>query len=239
MFFEGDAEFGGAVAHVVAIDAAGEGFVFEAFFDGVDFEIEDAFGRANVGASDEEAGKFVASEKGVLERSLPGNIAIVSVRKNGADELFRVAAFAKNSGAFGGMFLVGGVGVVGEFLVVKIVEQRSESPKVFVGARFFGVSANAGFDGEHVFAQGFGLREFADKLPGVFAGRQSVVRHRPQNIAEDAKRKKIKQRTAIGVDDGKNLIRETDPTPGVLRISVILKELGGISREERDSIGVR
>jgi hypothetical protein len=35
-----------------------------------------------------------------------------------------------------------------------------------------------------VFAQRLGLREFADKFPGVFAGRQSGVRHRLENIAE-------------------------------------------------------
>ena len=184
MFLKRDAEFGGPVAYVIAIDAAGEGFVLEAFFDGVDFEIEDAFGRANVGARDEKTGEFIACEQSVLERSLPRNVAVVGVRKNGADEFCRVAPFAKNSSALGGMFLVRGVSGVGKFLVVEVVEQRGESPKVFIGARFFGVGANAGFDGEHVFAQRFGLREFADEFPGVFAGRQSDVRHRLENIAE-------------------------------------------------------
>jgi hypothetical protein len=40
---QGDIEFGGAFDYVVATDAAGEGFIFEALFDGADFEVEDAF----------------------------------------------------------------------------------------------------------------------------------------------------------------------------------------------------
>ena len=176
MFLKRDAEFGGPVAYVIAIDAAGEGFVLEAFFDGVDFEIEDAFGRANVGARDEKTGEFIACEQSVLERSLPRNVAVVGVRKNGADEFCRVAPFAKNSSALGGMFLVRGVSGVGKFLVVEVVEQRGESPKVFIGARFFGVGANAGFDGEHMFAQAFGLRVFAEKIPGIVARRHEDLR---------------------------------------------------------------
>ncbi len=68
------------------------------------------------------------------------------------------------------MFGVGGVGVVRVALVVEIVEQGGEAPELFVVAEFAGVGANAGFHGEHVFAEGFGLRVFADELPGFVAG---------------------------------------------------------------------
>ena len=49
---EGEGEFGGAFLDVVAADVAGEGFVLEAFFDGGGFEVEDAFGGADVGTGD-------------------------------------------------------------------------------------------------------------------------------------------------------------------------------------------
>src|SRR4029077_11267775 len=51
-------------------------------------------------------------------------------------------------------------------------QQGREPPEFFVGTGFAGVSTDASFDGQHVLAQRFGLRVFADKIPGVFAGRQ-------------------------------------------------------------------
>jgi hypothetical protein len=56
VLFERDAEFFGAFADVVAVDATGEGFVFQALFHGVGFQVENAFRWANVGAGGEEAG---------------------------------------------------------------------------------------------------------------------------------------------------------------------------------------
>ena len=89
MFFEGNAEFFGALADVFAIDAAGEGFVFEAFFYGVGFQIENAFRRANVGAGHQEAGEFVAGEERVFQRGLPRHVGVVGVRKDGTNQFFR------------------------------------------------------------------------------------------------------------------------------------------------------
>jgi len=63
MFFERDAEFFGAFADIIAGDAFGEEFVFHAALHGVHLEIENAFRRADVGASGEEAGELVAGEE--------------------------------------------------------------------------------------------------------------------------------------------------------------------------------
>ena len=173
VFVEGDAEFDGTVTDIVAVDTFGESLVFQFFGDGRGFEIEDAFGGADVNAGGEEAGEFVAGEERVLEGSLSRDAAIVGVGDDGADDFLGVAEFAEDFGAFGGMFLVRGVIVVGPALVVEIVKESGEAPSFFVGAVFAGVSADAGFDSQHVFAQGFGLGVFADEFPGIFASRQS------------------------------------------------------------------
>jgi hypothetical protein len=67
------------------------------------------------------------------------------------------------------MFAVRGVVGVGPALVIEIVNQSSEAPEFFVSARFAGVGADASFYCQHVFAERFRLRVFADKFPGVFA----------------------------------------------------------------------
>ena len=164
---ERDAEFFSALDDVFATDASGEGFVFHAFFYRADFEIEDAFGRTDVGAGGEKAGKLVAREQRVLQRSLARNAGIFRVGKNGADELFAVAVLAEDFGAFGGMLTVRRVIVVGPALVVEVVEEGGEAPEIFVGAVFSGVGANAGFDGEGMFLQAFALGVFAEQIPGV------------------------------------------------------------------------
>ena len=170
MVFEGKVEFGGALDYVFAGDAASEGFVFHAFFDGAGFEIEDGFGGADEGAGGEKTREFVAGEEGVFEGSLARSVAIAGVGENGADDFFGVAAFAEDFGAFGGMFAVGRVVGIGPAFVIEIVKEGGEAPGFLVGAVFAGVGADTGFDGEHVFAEGFGLGEFADDVPSVFAG---------------------------------------------------------------------
>ena len=173
VFFERDAEFFGAFADVFARDAAGEGFILQALFHRIDFQIENTFRRADVTAGGEKAGEFIAGKERVLERRLARDTGIVRMRENGADNFFGVAQLAEDLCAFGGMLLVCGVGVVGPAFVVEIVEQGGEAPEFFVGAVLAGVGADAGFDGEHVFAQAFGLGVFAEKFPGVVAGRHA------------------------------------------------------------------
>ena len=106
---------------------------------------------------------------------MAGNAGIIGMRENGADDFFGVAQLAEDFCAIGRMLLVGGVGVVGPAFVIEIVEQGSEAPKFFVGAVFAGVGADAGFDGEHVFAQAFGSGVLAEKFPGVVACRHAVL----------------------------------------------------------------
>src|SRR5258708_14852156 len=112
VLFQRDAEFVGAFADVVAADAFGEGFVLEAAFDGIHFQVEDALRGTNVGAGGEKAGKLVAGEQGVLERRMAWDVAIVGVGEDGADDFLGIAAFAEDFGAFGGGLFVWGMGFV-------------------------------------------------------------------------------------------------------------------------------
>jgi hypothetical protein len=173
VLFERDAEFFRALADVFPADAFGKGFVFEPAFYGIHFEIEDALCRPDVSASGEESGELIASVERVLQRGLARNARIVGVGKDGADDFFGVAAFAEDFRALRGMFLVRSVRVVGLALVVEIVQQRGEAPKLFVRAGLSCVSANAGFHREHVLAQTLRLCVFAQQFPSVVPSRHA------------------------------------------------------------------
>ena len=62
VFFQGNAKLSGAVADIVAIDTAGEGFVFQTLFDGIDFQIKNTLGRADIRARGKKSGKLIARE---------------------------------------------------------------------------------------------------------------------------------------------------------------------------------
>src|SRR5208337_2551946 len=97
--------------------------------------------------------------------------AIIGVRKNGADHLFGIVMRAKDVGAFRGMLAIGSMAAVGPAFVVEIMEQRDDAPEFLIGVVLLGVSADAGFHGQHVLAKAFGLRVFAQEIPGVFTRR--------------------------------------------------------------------
>jgi len=169
VLFERDAELFRAFADVLAADAFGEGFVFQAALHGVHFEIEDALRGANVRTRSEKAGELVASEKRVLEGRLARDAGIIRVREDRANNYFGVAALAQNFRAFRGMPRAGCVFVVGPALVIEIMEQRRDAPNLLIGGLLARVGANAGFDGKHVLAQALRFSEFAQQLPGIVA----------------------------------------------------------------------
>ena len=74
-------------------------------------------------------------------------------------------------GAFRGMLAIERMPAVGPAFVVEVVKQRGDTPEFLIGIVLFGVSADAGFHGQHVLAKAFGLRVFAEEIPGVFTRR--------------------------------------------------------------------
>ncbi len=169
VFFERDAELLRAFADVLAADAFGEGFIFQAALHGVHLEIEDALRRADVSARGEKAGELVTSEKRVLEGRLARDAGIIRVREDRANNFFGVAALAQNFRAFRGMPRVGSVLVVGPALVIEVMKQRRDAPKLFISVLLARVGADAGLDREHVLAQALRFGEFAQQLPGIVA----------------------------------------------------------------------
>ena len=155
MIVERDAEFFGAFDDILTADASRKRFVLHPFFHRACFQIENALGRPNIRTGGDEAGEFVAREKRVLERRLPRDIAVIGVGKNGADDFFGVAAFAKDFRALSRMLAVGEVVTVRPSLVVKVVKQGGESPGFFIGAILASIGADAGFHGEHMLAERF------------------------------------------------------------------------------------
>ena len=91
--------------------------------------------------------------------------------ENGGDDFFRVAALAEDQGAGEGMLgsrvMIG----VGPAFVIEIVEQSGEGPGIFIAAKFPGVGADAGFDGQGMLAETFALCVFAKQGPGIIAVR--------------------------------------------------------------------
>lgn len=162
MFVERNAQFFSALDNVFATDTLGEGFVFHAPFHEADFQVENALGRPDVGAGDEETGQFIAGEERVFEWSLAGNAGIIGVGKNGPNHFFRIMMSAENFCPFGGVLAVGGMVVVGPPLVIKVMKERGDAPEVLVGAVFPGIGLDTSLDSEHVLAETLGLRVFAE-----------------------------------------------------------------------------
>ena len=96
VIFEWNAEFGGAVYDVVAIYAAGEGFVFELLFHGCGFDVGDFLRWFDESAGGEETGEFVAGKKRVLERRDALDARIVCVALDRANHFFGIAEIAKD-----------------------------------------------------------------------------------------------------------------------------------------------
>jgi hypothetical protein len=175
VFLEWHAKLFRAFANIFAAHAFGEGFVFEAALHGVHLEIKDALRRANVRAGREEAGELVAGEKRVFEGRLPNDAGIIGVREDRANDFVGVAVLAQNFRAFRWMPRIGNVFVVGPALVVEIVEQGGDAPKLFIGALFACIGADAGFDRQHVLAEALRVGEFAQQLPGIVACRHAFL----------------------------------------------------------------
>ena len=175
VLFERYADLFGAFGDVFAANAAGERFVLHAFLDGTCFQIQNTFRWSHVRAGGNEAGEFVAGEQRFLQRCIACDASVIGVGEDGADDFIGVATLAQDFCAFGWMFAVGGVVVIGPAFVIEIVEKSGEAPGFFISAVFASVGANARFDGEHMFLKRFRLGEFAEQGPGFFSGRHKSL----------------------------------------------------------------
>jgi len=168
--FERDAEFLSASDEIVAADAACKGLVFHLALHGVRLDFEDGLAGLDQGTGGEKAGHFVTGEKGAIERGFARNAGVIGVGQDGMEHLLGIAAVAQDFCSGRGMAFAGVVLLIGPALVIEIVQQGGQTPKLLIGRGFAGVSAHASLDGQSVFAQIFVLGELAEEIPGVVAG---------------------------------------------------------------------
>ena len=91
--------------------------------------------------------------------------------KNCVNDFLGVTALTENLRAFVGMLFRRVMLGVWPALIIEIVKQAGEAPGVFVAAELSSVGANAGFDGESMFAKALALCVFAEKIPGIISVR--------------------------------------------------------------------
>ena len=72
----------------------------------------------------------------MLKCGFARDVGVIRMRENRANDLLGVALRAQDFCAFGGMPLIGEVLLIGPAFVVEVVEQRSDAPKLLVGAGF-------------------------------------------------------------------------------------------------------
>ena len=168
MFVEVDSEVFGAVDDVVAIDFAGEGFVFHPLSDRLGVDFGEGLAGLDKGDGGDESGELVAGEKRFFHRRVAADAGVFGVRHNGAADFIGVSSLFEDFVALVGM-LVGG----GPAFVVEVVDESDNAPEIFGFRRsvgvFVGAGAHAGLDGERVLAQALGLGELGQECPGLVA----------------------------------------------------------------------
>lgn len=161
---EVDAELGGTLNDLVAVDGAGEGFVLHLLADAFCFDFVDGAGRLDVADGGEEAGEFVTGEQDLFERRLAGDARVSGVGEDGFADYVTYAALLKN-----GFALQGVVGRLRVDLPIEVVEESGDGPLLEIAAELGGIGGDASLDGEHVTAQCIVLDEFTDDRPSLFA----------------------------------------------------------------------
>lgn len=164
---------------IVAVDAAGEGFVFELLFDSSYFHVGDGFRWFDQGAGGQEAGQLVAGEENLVEVRDARNAGVLRMAEDGGACFSGPAEALKLADADERVFLGRGV-----LFVVEVVEQGSgcvesyqtvaltpvigagEAEAVSFG---FAVGGYAGFDGKGMFAEAFALGPLVEQGEGGLA----------------------------------------------------------------------
>jgi hypothetical protein len=139
------------------------------FFFTLDLEVGEALRWAHQRAGDEESAELVHGEERLCHRGVPRHVAVSGVTQDGALHVLGKPPRGEDPHAFGGMLLGRRVGLVGEPLVVEIVDQPDEAPafRILTGALSHGTHRE--LDGVHVAPECFVLGVFLDEGERVFA----------------------------------------------------------------------
>lgn len=166
---ERDAELFSALTDLVAVDAACERPVLELLLDGRDLEVRKALRGTHQRARDQKAAQLVDGEERFGQLRVPRHARIRGVPQHRAQQRLRDAFGAQQVDAPGGMAVSRRVLCVREFLVVKVVEQTDEPPRLRVLTELGGVSPHGSLDREHVLAQRSRLGVLVHQRQGFLA----------------------------------------------------------------------
>src|SRR5262249_16672192 len=136
-----------------------------------------------------ESSEFITREQRFLKRRLARNARVVRVRKDGFADLLFNAALGEDRLTFLRVFLERWVD-----LPIEVVQQRGDRPLLLVFAELARIRGEAGLDRERVLAQPFGLREFAEKIPCLFAAQHAAYDNASPDPARRAARNASRSR---------------------------------------------
>src|SRR5438034_409440 len=149
---ERHAELLGAMADLIAVHAACERLVLEFLLDRRHLEIREALGRTHQGACDQESTQLVDREERLRHGRVARHAGVGRVSQHRPQQRLGDAFGAQQIDAPGGMTLGGRVLGVGEFLVVEVVQQADETPRLGILTEYGGISPHRGLYREHVLA---------------------------------------------------------------------------------------
>src|SRR6516164_1990986 len=118
MRIEVDAELGGALDHVLAVDAAGECLVLHLLSHACDLDFGDLLARLDEGASGEESGELIAGEEGFVEMCYAGDAGVLRVTEDGSAQFLQPALLLQFADADEGVLF--GCRMA---LIIKVVEE--------------------------------------------------------------------------------------------------------------------
>src|SRR2546430_13582198 len=122
MLIEVDAQLLGPGEDLLAVDAAGERFVLELLFDGLDVDVGDGLAWPHQGDCSHETDQFIDGVENLLHWRRPRRIRVVGVGEDAVPDLLRPAALLKDSGALNSV-----LPDLGEALVVVVVEETDDA----------------------------------------------------------------------------------------------------------------
>src|SRR6185437_16262380 len=127
---EWDAELLGTLADLVAVHAARKRLVLELLLDRRDLEVRKTLGWAHQRARDQKSAQLVYRKERLRHGRIARHARVGRVSQHRSEQRLGDALGAQQIDAPGGMALGGGVFLVGEFLVVEIVQQADEPPRL-------------------------------------------------------------------------------------------------------------
>ena len=161
--------------YVLAVHAAGEGFVFHLLLDAGHLNVGDGFRRFDQRAGSQKACQLIAGEERLGEVGDPGYPGVLGVTEDGGAQLLWPALLFQCAYPDKGMFFAAGV-----TLVIEVMEQGSGGVKIYQTLPFLPVQLqaiglgltvghDAGFHSEGMLAQAVALGPFLEQLQGLWA----------------------------------------------------------------------